>query len=258
MIELSDVLQWKQEYGDVYQMEIQDQNFIFRPLGREEYKEIIIMDLDIGEFQEAICFQAVIHPEDYDYSNGVAGVAEVLSDAILDASGLLVGQAKDLLEQYRAEMMNYDYQVDCLIHEAFPEFTLEEISTWPVRKTMYYLARAEWILQNLRGVQIVHIDEDMYEQMQEQQEPIEQAYHESKQNPYQREIRKELVEFEEPKKKQEKKQDLPKGAIQSEEKLLAMLAQTGQKVTKPTTDLNEVMPELNWFSYMDELKGDFD
>src|SRR5690606_31620658 len=147
MIDITDILQWKQEYGEIYQTEILGRHYIFRPIGREEYKRIILMDLELGEFQETICFQAIIYPKDYDYTKGIAGIAEVLSDSILDASGLHVGQAVDLLAQYREEMANYDYQVDCMIHEAFPEFTLEEISTWSIRKTMYYLSRSEWILE---------------------------------------------------------------------------------------------------------------
>lgn len=261
MIDFNDVLQWKQEYGELYQMQIQEQHFIFRPLGREEYKQIILMDLHLGDFQEAICFQAMIYPADYDYSKGIAGIAEVMSDSILDASGLHVGQAKVLLEEFRTEMWNYDYQVDCMIHEAFPEYTLEEIATWPIRKTMYYLSRAEWILQTLKGVPLQMIDEqikqDMY--MQEQEEAPTPPPPKEPQAPYKREIRKELVEAPEIKERPKQQAQTPDGGIQTEEELLAMLSGAGAKVSKPITDLeNEQKPELNWFGYMDELTGEFD
>ena len=242
MISIDDILQWKQAYGELYQMQIQEQHFIFRPLGREEYRQIILMDLDLGEFQETICFQAVIYPEDYDYSKGIAGIAEVLCDAILDASGLHIGQAKELLDAYRQEMLNYDYQVDCLIHEAFPEFTLEEISSWPVRKTMYYLSRAEWILRNLKGVMLQTIDEVIQQDYQAQQmpsPPMQQPMPEHRPQPM-------------------PQPPAPEGGIQSEEAVLAMLAQSGAKVVQPSASLDEVMPELSWFEYIDELKGEFD
>lgn len=262
MIDINNILEWKQQYKDIYQLEIQNQHFIFKAIGREEYKQIILMDLDLGEFQETICFQSVIYPENYDYTKGIAGVAEVISDAILDASGLHVGQAADLLHEYRTEMTNYDYQVDCIIHEAFPEYPLEEISTWPVRKTMYYLSRSEWILSSLKGVPLQRIDESLQQQMQEPQyeQGIEEQQPQKEQNnPYQQEIRKELVEFEKPEVSKPKTQPQQKeGAIQSEEELLAMLAGTGQKIANPSTDMEDVKPELNWFSYMDELKGDFE
>lgn len=255
MININDILQWKQQFGDIYQMEIQEQHFIFRPLGREEYKQVVMMDLELGEFQEMICLQAMIHPDDYDYSKGIAGIAEVISDAVLDASGLHMGQAKQLLDDFRIEMENYDYQVDCMIHEAFPEYTLDEISTWPVRKTMYYLSRSEWILQTLKGVPIHIADEVSYED----EEPIYAPKSQEPPSPPQRPIRKELVEGPEQKEStQSTQQSSNQNTAQSEEELLAMLAGAGGKVSRPSKDMSEIKPELSWFQYMDELKGEFD
>lgn len=264
MIDINRILEWKQTFGDIYQMAILEQHFIFRPIGREEYKQLILMDLNVGEFQEALCFQSIIYPEDYDYSKGAAGIAEIMSDVILDASGLHEGQAPQLIQEFREEMMNYDYQVDCMIHEAFPEFTLEEIATWPVRKTMFYLSRAEWVLETLKGIPISQMfltPEQQQEMMLQQQQMMQEQMQQQQQqppNPAQRTIRKELIEAPEEKPKAPPK-PAPQGAIQSEEELLAMLAGAGGKVSKPITDLeNEQKPELNWFGYMDELKGDFD
>jgi hypothetical protein len=276
MVDINNILEWKQAYGDIYQMEILGQHFIFRSLGREEYKGIVLMDLELGDFQEAICFSAIIYPEQYDYSRGIAGIAEVLSDGVLDASGLHLGQAKELLDGFREEMFNYDYQVDVLIHEAFPEFSLEEIATWPVRKTMFYLSRAEWILERLKGVSLQTIEEAMMQQIYAQQQLEMQQQEEKRQFVPQDEMPPEFREqfekipppqmasneqaagdvfgFGTPK-KQEK--PVPEGGIQSEEELLAMLAGTGQSVSKPSTNMNN-NPELKWFEYIDELKGDFD
>ena len=259
MIEINDILEWKQAYGEIFQMQIQEEHYIFKAIGREEYKQIILMNLTLGEFQEALCFNTVIYPTEYDFSNGIAGIAEVLSDAILDASGLHEGQSLELISSYREEMENFDYQVDCMIHEAFPEYSLEEISNWPVRKTMFYLSRAEWILTYLKGAPI-----DIYGsiQQEEQQEPNQQQQpqpqREMPQPPPQREIRRELIEAPEEVKPKPVQSPPPEGGIQSEEELLAMLEGSGAKVSKPSSDMNEVKPELNWFSYMDDLQGDFD
>lgn len=265
MININDILQWKQEFGDIFQMEILGRHFIFRPLGREEYKQIIILDLELGDFQEAICFQAMIYPNDYDYSRGIAGVAEIMSDAILDSSGLHMGQAKQLLDEFRAEMMNYDYQVDCMIHEAFPEYSLEEISTWSVRKTMYFLSRAEWILATLKGVPLGYIDEALQQNLAQQQAYEQQQQQQDQTSspppppqPYKREIRKELIEAPDMPPPKQVKQPAAQGAIQSEEELLAMLAGTGNKVSRPATSMDDIKPELTWFQHMDELKGDYD
>jgi hypothetical protein len=261
MIDFNEVLQWKQEFGDIYQVQVEEHQFIFRPIGREEYKQIVLMDLELGEFQEVICFQSTLYPSDYDYTVGIGGIAEVLSDAILDASGLHVGQAKSLLSDFREDMYSYDYQVDCMIHEAFPEYTLEEISTWPLRKTMFYLSRAEWVLQNLKGIPIKLIDEQIQEdvEMQNQQEQQQPPQPEQPPQPYKREIRSELVEAPEPKEAPKQEPQLSESDMQNEAAVLAMLEAAGTKVSKPITDLeNEQKPELNWFGYMDELKGEFD
>jgi hypothetical protein len=252
MIDINSILQWKQQYGEIHQTQILDQHFIFRPIGREEYKNIVIMDLDLGEFQELICSQSVIYPEEFDYSKGLAGIAEVLLEFILEVSGLQANQTLSLLQEYREEMLNFDYQADCMIHEAFPEYTLEEISSWPVKKTMFYLSRAEWILRNLKNSSFMYQQE--LEEMEQEQHGQQQP---QQQEPQQREIRKELVEFQEPEKRDPVK-PAPEGGVQSEEELLAMLSQSGAKISNPSTVMDEVKPELNWFQYMDELKGDFD
>lgn len=240
-MDINNILEWKQQFGEVYMIEVLDQQFFFRPLGREEYKEIIMLDLDLGEFQEAICYQTIIYPE-YEFSTGIAGVAEIISDGILDISGLHLGQAKELLDQFRDEMNNYDYQVDCLIHEAFPEHSLEDISTWSIRKTMFYLSRSEWVLRNLKGIPIAPIEETIQQSFESAEQHQEQP------------LTKQPVK---PKKEQPQK-SVPEGAIQSEEELLAMLAESGAKISKPLTKHEEVYPELSWFKHHEELTGEFD
>ncbi|MFE9081899.1 hypothetical protein [Bacillus mobilis] len=250
-LKVNDFIEWKQQFGDIYQLDILEQTYIFRALGREEYKEIILMDLDLGEFQEIICSQVVIYPYEYDYSTGVAGIAEILSDVILEVSGLHLNQAKELLDEYREEMLNYDYQVDCMIHEAFPEYPIETIAAWPVRKTMYYLSRAEWILQNLKGVILESVNETIAREMQRHNQPIDEEM-------LQQEIHKQEQVILQQKNNQNDEKILFEDDMGSEEGVLAMLAQSGTKVTTPTTDFEELHPELGWFKHQDELKGEFD
>lgn len=246
MIEENSILEFKQSYEEVYQIQIKDQEsntFIFRPIGREEYKQIVVLDLDLGDYQEMICSQCVLYPENYDFSKGRAGIGEVVAHAILDVSGLLKQQAPEMLEQFRTEMMQMDYQADCMIHEAFPEYSLEEISSWTLKKTMYYLSRAEWILQNLRGCQLTYLSEEEYQNQTNQVNQTQQIPNETQDKTYQNNS------FE---------QQQSNTVAQSEEEVLALLAGAGAKVTQPSTTMDEVKPELNWFSYMDELKGEFD
>ncbi|MBU5262126.1 hypothetical protein [Bacillus atrophaeus] len=251
MIENKTIIKFKQSYEEIYQIQIKDQEmdtFIFRPIGREEYKQIVVLDLNLGDYQEMICSQCVLYPESYDFSKGNAGIGQVLAHAILDVSGLLPQQANEMLELFRAEMMKMDYQADCMIHEAFPEYSLEEISSWSIKKTMYYLSRAEWILQNLRGCQLTYLSEEEYQQQEAQSAQEARMPSQADELP-QRSNSNNLV-------KQQPNQS--NASAQSEEEVLAMLAGAGAKVAPPSSTMDEVKPELNWFSYMDELKGDFD
>lgn len=148
----------KAQHKDLFAMTIQledfDQEFIFRPIGREEYRMVLEeydQHKDLTNFQEDLCQFSVVYP-DYQFHKGEGGVAELLSDAILDISGLFEQQGLELLVENRVQMQNFDYQIECIIHEAFPEHSLDEIGSWDMRKTMYYYARAEWILTQLRGV----------------------------------------------------------------------------------------------------------
>lgn len=150
-------------------LEDNDQEFIFRPIGREEYRLVLEEyehHKDLAVFQEHLCQFCVLYPMTYIFSEGAGGVAELLADAILDVSGLFEEQGLELLMENRAKMQNFDYQIECMIHEAFPEYTLDEIGSWDMRKTMYFYARAEWILVNLRGVKINLIPDQNMQQTQ--------------------------------------------------------------------------------------------
>jgi hypothetical protein len=232
------IMEWKEKYESVFQVNLVDQEkefcytFVFRPILREEYKELEYEDE--GEYQEIICRTAVLYPEDYDFGDGIAGIAEVVSNYILNVSLLHQGQAKQALEVFREQLNIYDYQADCIIAEAFPKYSLEEIQGWPLEKAMYYLSRAEWILINLRGV-------PLQEAQELQQSPQQQQYD------YQFEKAPEPVAN-------------TKSMSQEELEVMQMLAQNeaaqGRQL-KVNTD-QEAFPELAWFKHEDDLRGDFD
>lgn len=148
-----DKVKYKKKYENIYRLDFEEVSFIFRPLGRLEYAEIALEELGEAEMQETVCRAAILYPTDYDYESGLAGIPEVLSENILDASGLKQGQIFDILMDYRDEMDNFDFQIDSIIHEVYPEYKIEEIESWPVRKTLYYYSRAEWVMRNVRHVE---------------------------------------------------------------------------------------------------------
>jgi hypothetical protein len=86
--ELLDELKGK--YGKVFKSEFNVGAFAWRVLGRKEYKIITEDDtLTVFQREEDICKTCVLFPETYDFENGAAGIATLLSEQIMDASGFL-------------------------------------------------------------------------------------------------------------------------------------------------------------------------
>lgn len=209
--------------------------FTYRLLGREEYRSILEAAEDESEIDEFVCMACV--EEDYDWRGGLAGAATTVSDNILKSSGLAEGQAEFLLDLYRHELYsNPDYQRDCMIVEAFPNFDIEEVQNWPVVKQLYYYTRAEYILWAIRGKQIRFIDEEQIraaEQMQNVPSPKERAAQEP-----------------DPDWMRQPEPQQPSGEM-TEADLMRMLG-----VTEVSKDLDR--ESMHYYSEKDKLIGKFD
>ena len=157
-------IKFQNEHRNVYITKMGEKVFIYRSLGRAEYKKI----LDDPRFksaakEELICEVCVLWPEKFDFEDCDAGIPSVLCQEILKNSGLDKAEARtNILTFYRNEMWDIDNQMTCLINEAFPNIDIEEIESWDMEKTCKYLSRAEWKLHNLRGMKFndaEHADE---------------------------------------------------------------------------------------------------
>lgn len=154
------LLAWSQQYGHLEYSEVAGQEFVWRPLTRGEYKRLVAAETAPADKEELVCQTCVLYPPGYDFATCLAGIPTTLAREILEKSGFPYnGQpnplGKEMLAAFRAEMETADNQADCIIVEAFPRFTIEEVADWPLEKTMYYLSRAEWILHHLRGLPFV-------------------------------------------------------------------------------------------------------
>ncbi len=141
---------WRAQHEHIYSIEIDDVTFVYRMLNREEYGLILEMNPDDDRMEEIVCEVACLYPEGFNFRSS-EGFATVLSQAIMEQSGLTQGQAQQMLQLFREDIMTEESQIDCVIKEAFPEFVLEDIARWTVPKTMFYLSRAEWVIHVLRG-----------------------------------------------------------------------------------------------------------
>ncbi|WP_143089129.1 hypothetical protein [Paenibacillus sp. UNC496MF] len=253
-------MHYKSIYEEVFLLNLLEQQFVFRVIGREEYKAILAENEQLSDVQEAMCKAAVVYPADYDFLDNVAGLAETISNFILDASGLQEGQAKGLLDQYRQDMQIFDYQADVIIHEAFPEFSIEHIQNWTVKKMMFYLARAEWVLVNLKGVPLMPIDQiAQAHAVAEMDEPGAPMPQEPPQfiTPQQRAEMSPLANPQQPVPRQpaaQKQGDLSKEDV---ERMLSQAEGRNINLDQPTS-MKEVFPELAWFKAEESLRGEYD
>jgi hypothetical protein len=146
-------------YRNVFIVQIMDETYIYRAIGRAEYRDI----LDDPQFsslqkEEMICSQCLLYPdpENYSWDDLPAGIPSELAKEIIKQSFLdSIERRRNLTEFYRAEMLDLDNQITCIISEAFPGLDIEDIERWDVEKTTKYLSRAEWVLHQLRGLPTV-------------------------------------------------------------------------------------------------------
>lgn len=151
-------LQWKDKYWSLYYVEIEGYEFLFRELSRSEYKKgVRLYDDDTEELEEYICRLCILEPEGFDFENCIAGIPTSLANMILFESGFTedTGKLATYMEKYEAEMTTLDNQISCIIKEAFPEKDIEEIENWPMEKTIWYYSRAKYILNSLRGLDLI-------------------------------------------------------------------------------------------------------
>ena len=102
---------WKQQHGDVYVTSLTfDKHFVWRPIARHEYRELVIgMEalLAAGELtkaeanmwnEEAITRVCLLFPAytDLELSREVAGLPALLSHEILEASGFVAKEVRQL------------------------------------------------------------------------------------------------------------------------------------------------------------------
>lgn len=158
--------QLEKEYRNIYWTHIEGDLYVYRPIGRKEYKDIAIDEtLDTADKKDKIVQTCVLMPEDFDVDECIAGIPEMLYEQIIINSYLESNDTiNGVLNYYRNEMFSLDNQITCIINEAFPQFDIEEIENWGVEQTAKYLSRAEWKLQNFRNFQF---NEEYFNAMEE-------------------------------------------------------------------------------------------
>jgi hypothetical protein len=84
---------WKARYGEIYSSPFGDDVFIWRCMNRQEYKQVLQVQVPKGDTmyrEEKICSICVLWPRGYNHAmmiGGKAGVPTLLAEQIMDKSG---------------------------------------------------------------------------------------------------------------------------------------------------------------------------
>ena len=154
MITKEEIKQFKDTYERVFQMEVVDEIFIGREITKAEFDRAVNDYPNEEEREEYVCELCILYPQNYGYGECYAGIPTTLTYNILKESGLIENGALAMLEEARSEMRLFDNQIAPIICAAFPGITLDEVNGWTLRKQIKYLSRAEWMLQNVHGLNV--------------------------------------------------------------------------------------------------------
>lgn len=167
IIELIEKL--KEKYRTVYWIHLDGDIYIYKPLGRKDYKDLVDnKDVSTMDKEDEVIKKTLLYPDVkyLDIDELPAGIVNKLFTTIMENSFLADLESRTaLMNYYRNEMYDLSNQIPCLINEAFPQYDIEEIENWDIERTSKYLSRAEWKLQNLRGLAINY---DLLEEQEEQ------------------------------------------------------------------------------------------
>jgi hypothetical protein len=145
-----DIAAWKEQYGDVYSVDIRDQTFVFRALSFKELKYLSssstsasYVDLEDYCIQRGLLFPSTEEAEDLP-----AGAYSSLADSIRDASGL--GDARTAiasLEQAREDAFNVINVAKVYILTTMPSYKEEDIDDYTATQLFHKVALAERIIE---------------------------------------------------------------------------------------------------------------
>ncbi len=92
-----EVEEWKDKYTDIYYTPYDDDIYIWRPLYRSEYREVITNEsYTIHDREEVFTEKCVLFPRNYSLDKvkeGKAGVPSLLAEAIMEKSGFIAQTA---------------------------------------------------------------------------------------------------------------------------------------------------------------------
>lgn len=162
-----------EKHENLFFAEINKELFICEPLNRKSYKNIVINNsLNQIEKEDEVCKECVLWPFEFNPDEYEAGLPSELYAKIMEASFLTsIDDMITLIQISNQEMDQLDMQMACIISEAFPNYSMDEIESWDMIKFCRMYSKSEWKLKNLRTW---NFDNDMLDILQSIASPSEE------------------------------------------------------------------------------------
>ena len=175
------------EYGNIFFSEFNGEIYIYKALNRKEYKTIISNpSLHQIEKEDEVCKICMLWPKNLDFDKCEAGLPSFLYEEILKNSCLTgIQDMIDLIEIGRYEVDSLESQMTCIISEAFPNYSVDEIENWNMIQFCSIYCKAEWKLKNLKNITFNFDMLDFLrgiEETNEQEVEIQESSNEIKEN----------------------------------------------------------------------------
>lgn len=155
----------------VMYINICNKEFVFRTLGKTEYKNILNVCSNEYDLEDMICQVSVLFPNEFDFKDcPIGGLTKTISPLITELSGFtnteIIHQTYD---SYKQEMNTFENKCYALIKIAFPEFTFEEMEDWTWDKTFNIATKAEYILNETKfkdnPIKLVKVEQNVGEEI---------------------------------------------------------------------------------------------
>ena len=149
-INIRDIVLWKRKYGSIFYIKINDNEYIYRPLTKGEFSDMLSLSekIDIG-YDDIVLELCLLYPHRNSYllDTRLAGEVDHVINCINQSSGFSrVDQLELDIDKARSAIEVLDNQIVSLICKAFPRLTLDDIDKFNYDTLLHHLALAESML----------------------------------------------------------------------------------------------------------------
>jgi hypothetical protein len=140
--------------GQIHELEILGTVYKFRPATRKEIKEIINTE-NPWEAEDSLCSMCVVYPENIDWNNLLAGVANQLANKILEVSGVTEQAISEIRRKSEEWIASTEGKLEalmaCILHftpETIDSMSQEEWQKWATAAQVMSVALYNFPIDN--------------------------------------------------------------------------------------------------------------